>query len=323
MDPHLLRTFVAVADLRSFSAAAERLGYTQSAVSQQIAALEADLGVVLLLRRPVAPTPAGRRLLEHAGPLLLRHRAARADVLRAADGPPRTVVVAASALACPPVLARALRGPRLEVTVRTAGRRRVAEQVASGAADLGLVDGIAAPSDPLRLPDVGPLTAVGVASEPLAVVLPSGHPLQGRGGLALDDLAGALWLQAPAAVAVERLRELAGEPPGSGGFRVACRYDGHDLHTVLNLVAAGHGLTLLPVSAAARPAAGGTAAVPLSAPRVVHRVEVLHGALPAAGRDAGDGAGNGGDAGDTVAALVAQLRQPPSSTPPGTPPSGS
>ncbi|MBG0816560.1 LysR family transcriptional regulator [Planomonospora sp. ID82291] len=324
MDPHLLRTFVAVADLRSFSAAARRLGYTQSAVSQQIAALEADLGVALLGRRPVAPTPAGRRLLEHAGPLLLRHRAARADVLRAAARPARTVVVAASPLACPPALARALRGPRLRVTVRTADRRRVAEQVASGAADLGLVDGIAAPSDPLRLPDVGPLTAVGASAEPLAVVLPSGHPLAGRGGLALADLAGALWLQAPAAVAVERLRELAGEPPGSGGFRTGSGYDGHDLRTVLSLVAAGHGLTLLPASAAS---AGGTAvvAVPLSAPRVVHRVEVLHGALgiPGDGGGAEDGGGGDGggaeDAEDAVAALVAQLRQPPSSTPPGTP----
>ncbi|WP_449066613.1 hypothetical protein [Planomonospora algeriensis] len=92
---------------------------------------------------------------------------------------------------------------------------------------------------------------------------------------------------------------------------MACRYDGHDLHTVLNLVAAGHGLTLLPASAATRPAAG-TAAVPLSAPRVVHRVEVLHGALSASG-----------DGGDAVAVLVAQLRQPPSSTPPGTLASGS
>ncbi|HEY3508870.1 MULTISPECIES: LysR family transcriptional regulator [Kribbella] len=70
MDPHLLRTFVAVASCGSFSAAAEQLGYTQSAVSQHIAALESDLGTPLLHRRPVVPTPSGERLLEHAGPLL-------------------------------------------------------------------------------------------------------------------------------------------------------------------------------------------------------------------------------------------------------------
>ncbi|NUS10965.1 MAG: LysR family transcriptional regulator, partial [Streptomyces sp.] len=82
MDPHLLRTFVAVARHGSFSAAARELGYTQSAVSQHIAALEGDLGAVLLGRRPVAPTPAGARLLEHAEPLLLRLDAARADIAR-------------------------------------------------------------------------------------------------------------------------------------------------------------------------------------------------------------------------------------------------
>ncbi|GGT01253.1 LysR family transcriptional regulator [Planobispora rosea] len=296
MDPHLLRTFVTVARLGSFSAAAGELGYTQSAVSQQVAALEADLGTPLLQRRPVVPTPAGRRLLEHAEPLLLRHRAARADVLRAAAGPPRRLVVAASPLACPPALARRLRGPRLEVTLRTLDRRDVAEQVASGTAEVGLLDGIAAPSDPLRLPDVGPLTAVGVAEERLLVVLPAGHPLARRRGLALDDLAGALWVQAPAAVAVERLREVAGLPAGQEGFRDAFRYEGHDLRTVTALVAAGHGLTLLPASALTAdpadpagpaepagppgPVAGpGVVGVPLAAPRVVHRVEVLHGTL--------------------------------------------
>ncbi|MER6984741.1 LysR family transcriptional regulator, partial [Streptomyces carpinensis] len=66
MDPHLLRTFVAVLDHRSFSHAAVALGYTQSAVSQHIAALETDLGTRLVERRPVAPTPAGERLMEHA-----------------------------------------------------------------------------------------------------------------------------------------------------------------------------------------------------------------------------------------------------------------
>ncbi|OUC76343.1 LysR family transcriptional regulator, partial [Streptosporangium minutum] len=216
MDPHLLRTFVTVAHRRSFSAAAEELGYTQSAVSQQIATLEADLGLALLHRRPVTPTRAGERLLEHAGPLLLRHRAARADVLRAAAGPIERLTVVASPLACTPAVARSLLLRRLTVTLRTAGRESVAEQVASGAADLGFVDGIAAPSDPLRLPDVGSPAGVGVAEEELVVILPGGHPLSGRRGLALADLADALWLQAPAAVSVERLREVA----GVGGFRV-------------------------------------------------------------------------------------------------------
>ncbi|MYV92095.1 LysR family transcriptional regulator, partial [Streptomyces sp. SID1034] len=82
MDPHLLRSFVAVVERGSFSAAAQALGYTQSAVSQHIAALEADLGTPLLRRRPVGPTEAGERLMEHARPLLLRLEAARADLAR-------------------------------------------------------------------------------------------------------------------------------------------------------------------------------------------------------------------------------------------------
>ena len=51
-------------------------------MSQQIAALENDLKVPLLHRRPVTPTEAGARLLEHAEPILLRLDAARADVTR-------------------------------------------------------------------------------------------------------------------------------------------------------------------------------------------------------------------------------------------------
>ncbi|MEU4409140.1 LysR family transcriptional regulator [Streptosporangium sp. NPDC023963] len=298
MDPHLLRTFVTVADRRSFSAAATELGYTQSAVSQQIAALEADLGSALLHRRPVAPTRAGERLLEHAGPLLLRHRAARADVLRAAAGPAGRPTVTASPLACTPAIVRSLPPG---CALRTAARERVAGEVASGAAGLGLVDGIAAPSDPLRLPDVGPLSGFGIVEEELVVVLPGGHPLSHRRGLDLADLTDALWLRAPVAVPVERLRELA----GGGGFRAAFRYDGEDVRTVLNLAAAGHGLVLLPASVAVA-AAGATRGVPLVSPRVVHRVEVLYA-----------------EATGPAAALAAQLRQPPSSTPPGTSASGS
>src|SRR4051794_41883106 len=107
MDPRFLRTFVTVVRLGSFSRAAEELGYTQSAVSQHIGVLETDLGAPLLTRRPVAPTEAGARLLEHADPILLRLDAARADVARGAGGPPRSFRVGttppARAPAPPPV----------------------------------------------------------------------------------------------------------------------------------------------------------------------------------------------------------------------------
>ncbi|MFI6597252.1 LysR family transcriptional regulator [Nonomuraea sp. NPDC050536] len=271
MDPHLLRTFVTVARLGSFSAAAEELGYTQSAISQQVAALEADLGMPLLGRRPVAPTEAGERLLEHAEPLLLRISAARADVRRTAGTPAHRLTLVATPLALTSRLAvrlaRALEEqPRLRVSVSTAGLPEVGTLVAAGEAEVGLVDGIAAPNDPLRLPEVGPLTAIGVGEEDLVVALPADHPLAGRSGLRLHDLVDAGWLQT-ALCPVERLRDLMGE-----GFRVAMDYAGQDVHTVLNLVAAGLGLTLLPASLAR--------GVPLVAPRLVHRVEVLHGGLP-------------------------------------------
>ncbi|MFG2642150.1 LysR family transcriptional regulator [Streptomyces sp. NPDC048370] len=272
MDPHHLRTFVTVARLASFSEAARALGYTQSAVSQHIAALENDLGLPLLGRRPVVPTPAGERLLEHAGSLLLRLDAARADLARFAAAPPETLTLAASPLAPHPRTLAAL--PAVGVTLRTLPRDEVPAAVATGAADLGLVDGVAAPSDPLRLPDVAPLTATRVTEEPLAVVLPAGHPLAGRPGLRLADLVDARWLDAPdAGLPLDRLRSAHGGPAGQG-FRTALRHEGTDSRVLGALAAAGHGLTLLPVSLAA--AIVGAVAVPLLSPRLVHRVELLH-----------------------------------------------
>ncbi|MCX2184778.1 LysR family transcriptional regulator [Streptomyces sp. SKN60] len=274
MDPHLLRTYVTVARLGSFSAAARELGYTQSAVSQHIAALEADLGLALLGRRPVAPTPAGERLLEHAGSLLLRLDAARADLARYAAPPRRTLTLAAGPLALHPRVLAAL--PATGVTLRTLPRDEVPAAVATGGADLGLVDGLAAPSDPLRLPDVAPLTALVVAEDPLVVVLPAGHPLAGRrDGLDLGDLVDARWLDAPdAGLPLDRLRAAHGAP-GGHGFRPSLRYEGTDVRTVAALAAAGHGLALLPRSAAA--SAPGGVLVPLAVPRLVHRTELLHG----------------------------------------------
>lgn len=279
MDPHLLRTFVAVARCGSFSLAARELGYTQSAVSQHIAALEGDLGAVLLRRRPVAPTDVGTRLLEHAGPLLLRLDAARADIARLTTAPAaRRLAIGVSPLAMTGPFAEALAAarssqPKVAPTVRVLGREALLRDVATAALDLGLVDGVAAPSDPLHLPDAGPLTALAVAEQAIAVALPDRHPLAARAGLRLADLADARWIDAPdTAVPLGQLRAASGYE----GFRVSLRYEGTDVRGLVALVAAGHGLALLPGPALG--GAPGVSAVPVSAPRLVHRVEALHGA---------------------------------------------
>ncbi|ANN21241.1 LysR family transcriptional regulator [Amycolatopsis orientalis] len=271
METHLLRTFVAVARGGSFSRAARDLGYTQSAISQHIAALEHDLGTALLTRRPVAPTRAGERLLEHAGPLLTRLDAARADLARLTAAPTGRVVLGLTPLSLTVEVAAAVhRGTELRVL----GREDVLTEVATGSLDLGLVDGMAAPSDPLSLPDVGPLTTTVVAERPLAVAVPVTHPLAGRTAR-LPELADAGWIDAPdVAIPLERLRKSA----STDGFRSRLRYTGTDVRGLLGLVAAGQGLALLPADVL-----DGVGTLSLSSPRVVHRTELVHG-------DPGEGA---------------------------------
>jgi DNA-binding transcriptional LysR family regulator len=277
VEAQLLRTFVAVARLGSFSAAAVELGYTQAAISQQIAALESDLKVPLLNRRPVSPTEAGARLLEHAEALLLRLEAARADVTRMTQAPAATLVVGATPLAASsPRLALALsalrrRRPRLDVAVRVGPGKQVLTAVARGEFDVGLTDGLTAPGDPL--PEFAPLTAVGISQARVTVVLPPDHPLAGRAGLRLSDLADARWIEAPDVTSpLQEIRRLAGVE----GFRPAFRYDGSDATSLIQLALAGHGLILLPETALPPPPITG---VPLASPRVVHRVELVHGTL--------------------------------------------
>ena len=273
----MLRTFVAVARLGSFSGAAVELGYTQAAISQQIAALESDLKVPLLNRRPVSPTEAGARLLEHAEALLLRLDAARADVTRMTQAPAATLVVGATPLAAgspgrAPALAELRRRrPRVDVAVRVGPREHVLTAVARGECDVGLADGLTAWGDPL--PEFSSLTAVGISQAGVAIVLPCDHPLAGRAGLRLSDLADARWIEAPDVTSpLAEIRRLAGVE----GFRPAFRYDGSDVTSLLQLAAAGHGLTLLPETVL--PPAGITA-VRVASPRVVHRVELVHGTL--------------------------------------------
>jgi DNA-binding transcriptional LysR family regulator len=279
MDPQQLRTFVTVVRLASFSAAAGELGYTQSAVSQQIAALEQELRAPLLRRRPVEPTEAGARLLEHAPGILLRLDAARADVARVGASPRGRLRLAVTALVARERIAAALAAtrrelPRAELSLAVLARDAAVAAVAGGELDVAVVDGVAAQSDPLALPAGAPVTARRVAEQPLAVLLPADHPLAGRRRLRIAALADAGWLDAPdAAVPLTDLRAAT----GSDAFPATVALTGPDLPTVTSCVAAGLGLALVPAPSVPAP---GVVAVPLADAGLLHRTEaVWSGAL--------------------------------------------
>ncbi len=219
MDPRFLRTFVRVVRLGSFSAAARELGYTQSAVSQHIAVLEADVGVPLLTRRPVGRDRGGRAAARarRADPAAARRRARR----RGARGQRAAVAAADRRDAARRGFAAELVAPALAVTVRVGARDEIARAVAVGELDAGVVDGVAAPNDPLRLPETGARVARFV-EEPLAVAAPLDHPLAGH-AIQMEVLVDARWIDAPGICApLPELSALA----RADGFRAALVYEG-------------------------------------------------------------------------------------------------
>jgi DNA-binding transcriptional LysR family regulator len=256
----------------SFTAAARELGFTQSAISQQVAALEAELGQQLVERRPVRPTAAGRRLAEHAAQVLLRLDVAHSELARYRLGPSE-VRVAVAPLATPQLLAAAVRlvrssRPELKVTVTSLDAGAALGAVATGAVDAALVDGIVGPNEPLHLADAGLMTSTWVAEAPLVVALQAGHPLADRARLALDSLVDAPWVMAPALVEQGHAGRRQPAP-----WRAPMRYEGADLGTLLELVGAGLGAALLPDWACA--GHGRVVGVPLARPHLVHRTELL------------------------------------------------
>jgi DNA-binding transcriptional LysR family regulator len=115
------------------------------------------------------------------------------------------------------------------------------------------------------LPEAGGAKATGVAESPAVVAVPARHPLARRAAVELSDLADAYWIDAPEVAPYTRLPV--------DGLRASLRYDGADVAVLAGLVAAGHGLAVLPEPVVA--AHAGLVAVPISAPRLVHRVELL------------------------------------------------
>ena len=238
----------AVAREGSFGRAAERLGYTQSAVSQQIATLEKIVGETLVERpggpRAVSLTEAGKLLLRHAEAIVARLDAARADITALRAGETGTLRVATyqsvGARVLPGVMRRFLAdwpGIELGLSEPTTDPELYAS-IESGAVDLAFG------SPPL--PD-GPFEALELMSDPFVLLVPVDSPLAERSSASLDDLGDHVLIGsntcASGLVVEEALRER--------GYDVDYAFRSDDNGTLQGLVAAGFGVALTPVLAVA------------------------------------------------------------------------
>jgi molybdate transport repressor ModE-like protein len=245
LDSRRLRILVEVARRGSISAAAEALDYTPSAASQQIAALEREVGVPVLERgsRGVALTEPGRALVRHAERILSGLDAAEAEVQSIAGLRAGLLRLGWFATAGATLMPRAIAAfraqhPGVELTFAQADPDDCAARLRDGELDLAVVyDFDLAPSLGDSLPQVDLL------ADRLRVALPRGHRLAGRARLSLRDLAGESWIQG---VRSGSTLEVLPTACRAAGFepRIALRTDDH--LTVQGLVAAGVGVAVIP-----------------------------------------------------------------------------
>jgi DNA-binding transcriptional LysR family regulator len=258
LDLHRLRLLKEFAARGTIAATAAALGYTPSAVSQQLAALEREAGTALLDRtaRSAELTDAGLRLTVHAERILAQVEEAEADLSVQAREPSGRVSVAAfptAAAAFAPALARSLRAhPGLTLLLRQTQRAEGLRQVSSAEVDVALVDDWSGGLASTGLASTGSagtesplLRFYPLVRDPLVLVVPRGHRLADPAEpVDLRQLREtSRWMAAPAGEpsrqAVDRLLAgVGGAPP------VPWEFEG--LGTILSLVARGIGIAAVP-----------------------------------------------------------------------------
>jgi len=280
----------------TLAAVADALGYSASAVSQQLAVLEREAGVALLepAGRGVRLTDAGRVLAAHAGILLERAAVAEAELAAAAGAPAGRGRIAAFQsvavrIALPAMGLLAARAPALRTELVDGEPETSLPALAAGDVDLVLGD----EWQHQPRPRLEALDRVDLLRDPVHVVVPARHPLAGSDRIALGALAGEPFAAGPAtagyAQMVERVcREL-------GGFEPDIRHRTNDPTVLLEAVAQGAAVTLLPAlvaperhpGVAVRPAAeADLARTVFAATRAVDRARPSVAALVDAVREA-------------------------------------
>jgi DNA-binding transcriptional LysR family regulator len=239
LEIRLISAFVAVVEKGSFAAAARELGYTQSGVSQQVAALERIVDCQLLIRhaggrRPVQPTAAGKALLEHSRALLEQIERAYDDLNGRLQAPGSTVRVSAFssiAVRVLPELLRGLHDTRVEILEHWSDDE-LYEHLDSGAADVAFA----------VLPAPPRFNVEQLGSDSYVAVVAAGTRLGEQPRVTVADLRGRSLLGITGC-AHEELVESRLAAAGLEGPTFE-RYD--DNRLIQSLVAAGHGIAIVP-----------------------------------------------------------------------------
>ncbi len=247
-DLRRLRILREVAERGTLGAAATAIGYTPSAVSQQLGVLEKEVGAPLLEKagRGVRLTDAGRLLAHHAQVLLTAAEAAAADLAALTDDVRGTVRAgglqsAARRLLVPAVARMLIEYPQVRSEVTELELEEALPGLRLGSVDLVISDEY----DGHPRPRPAGLRFTPLHDEPVEVVLPSTHPLARRGGpVPLSLLRDEVWVASDAGTGHHDM--VVGSCRSLGGYEPDVRHRSSDADVQLELVRATGAVALLP-----------------------------------------------------------------------------
>ena len=268
-----LAYFVAVAETRHFTRAAEEVHVSQPSLSQQIKALESELGAELFSRARgnIALTDAGEALLPLARRILADADTARHEVQELVQLRRGRIRLGATPSLCTGLLPDVLRAfhdlhPGIRLLLEEGGSHDLVRQLARGALDLALVV--------LPLPAASPaLTTVELLHEDLVVVSSAAEPAPGRRGrVRIADLQGAPLVMFRHGY---DLRELTVAACRAEGFEPSFTVEGGEMDAVLGFVRAGLGVAVVPSMVANR-AGHDLRTTPLASPGLRRTIALAH-----------------------------------------------
>ena len=246
LDVKRMRVIKDVAARGSFSGAADALSYTQSAVSQQIAALEREAGAVLVERnaRGVRLTDAGSALVAHADAILARLDAAERELEAIAGlrgGHLRLVAFPSAASSLMPLAVAEFRRrhPAVELSLEPGEPAEAMEALKAGQCDVAL--SLEASFEPFA---DDAIAKTPLLDDPMFLVLPGGHPLARKPDLRLEDLAEEAFIQGAIGTCPDtRILLRAGN---AAGFEPRIAFQSNDYTAIQGFIAAGVGVGLIP-----------------------------------------------------------------------------